>query len=255
MLVAKGKEIYDTNCDELKFADKWFDGWCKEYRVSLRHPNKHFSIAQNVRKERITQFLKNVCQTRNWWMAKYKVDPPILSAGQMPLHRNEFWSQKILHFRGRDQPVSSRKTITYHENIVQSWLLHRLRKELTPPPLESLEFVFKINFQWVEKGSYWVKPIPLVYFPERCVIFTLDEYSAHLPREIFQKGSFLTHIGGGIMRRLHWQIYTTFSLTPILLTQNISSSIFDFKSKILYGNRCRSNKPSEINWKCADNES
>ena len=68
MLVATAKEIYNTyrhlkkNTDEkpdkLKFTDKWVDGWCEEYRVSLRHPNTRFSMAQNVQKEIIIQFLK-----------------------------------------------------------------------------------------------------------------------------------------------------------------------------------------------------
>ena len=37
------------------------------------------------------------------WEAKYKVDPPILSADQMSLHRNESGSQKSLNFSGSAQ--------------------------------------------------------------------------------------------------------------------------------------------------------
>ena len=71
---------------------------------------------------------------------------------------------------------------------------------------------------------------------------------------------------------------TPFSLTPILLTQKINVTIliintiiytlvlapqhiqftthyFDFKSKKLYGKRCRSKDPPKIIRKCAENES
>ena len=53
MLIAKAKEIHSIYCElkekagekaeELKFTDKWVDGWCKEYGISLKHPNKRFS--------------------------------------------------------------------------------------------------------------------------------------------------------------------------------------------------------------------
>ena len=40
---------------------------------------------------------------RYWWKAKQKVDPPILSSDQMPLHENESSGEKLLNFPGRDQ--------------------------------------------------------------------------------------------------------------------------------------------------------
>ena len=44
--------------------------------------------------------------------------------------------------------------------------------------------------------------IPVAFYPERRVIFTLDDYFAHFPPEIetalFKKGYFLIHIGGEI---------------------------------------------------------
>ena len=50
MLIAKAKEIYSTYCElkekagekaeELKFTDKWVNGWCKEYGISLKDSNK-----------------------------------------------------------------------------------------------------------------------------------------------------------------------------------------------------------------------
>ena len=44
--------------------------------------------------------------------------------------------------------------------------------------------------------------IPATFAPSKRVIFTLDDYSAHLPPKIesalFQTGYFLIHIGGGV---------------------------------------------------------
>ena len=63
---------------------------------------------------------------------------------------------------------------------------------------------------------------------------------------------------GGLMRRLHCQMYFTFSLT-LLAPQHIqfTTHYFDFESlygTLLYGNRCRSNDPPNINKKYAENE-
>jgi hypothetical protein len=89
ILQAKAKELYDTyreikertgeKPEELKLTDKWLDSWCKDYCISLKHPNKRFSVSHDVRKRRIIQFLQNVWRTRYWWLAKYKVDPPVSS--------------------------------------------------------------------------------------------------------------------------------------------------------------------------------
>ena len=88
--MSKAQELYRAYCDlkkkagespdELKLSDRWLAGWWKEYRVLLKHPNKIFTVSIDAQKERIIQFLKNVCRTRSWWLQKYKVDPPILSA-------------------------------------------------------------------------------------------------------------------------------------------------------------------------------
>jgi hypothetical protein len=94
--------------------------------------------------------------------------------------------------------------------------------EFKPPPLE---FVFKgkgirvkvnppgkVQVQWAEKGSYRLEhvlkyierlpTIPTALFPAKRVIFTLDDYSAHLPVEVddalIKKGYFPIKIGGGV---------------------------------------------------------
>ena len=95
--VWNNKKKTGEKAQELKFTDEWVDGWCKEYGISLKHPNKRFSIAQDICKDIIIQFLKNVWRTRYWWLTKQKMDPPILSADQIPLHRNEQSTEKTLN--------------------------------------------------------------------------------------------------------------------------------------------------------------
>ena len=99
ILLSKAKQLYEECCvlkgeaaeepKKLKVTRKWLQKRCKDYRISLKYPNKQFSITQDIRKRRIIQFLKNVWNARYWWKAKYKVEPPISSADQMPLQRNE----------------------------------------------------------------------------------------------------------------------------------------------------------------------
>ena len=230
--MSKAQELYRAYCDlkkkagespdELKLSDRWLAGWWKEYRVLLKHPNKIFTVSIDAQKEQIIQFLKNVWRTHSWWLQKYKVDPPILSADQMPLYRNEWSSLKKLNFKGRDQSCFVKENHHLSRERCTVMTITSSSKELKPPPLE---FVFKgkglkvtvnppgkFKVQWAEKGSYHVEhmleyikrlsTIPVAFAPSNQVTFTLDHYSAHLPTEIenaiFQKG----YIGGGIIGNL-----------------------------------------------------
>ena len=60
ILLSKATQIYKEYCelkklageepDKLKITRQWLQDWCKEYRISLRHPNKRFSISHENRK-------------------------------------------------------------------------------------------------------------------------------------------------------------------------------------------------------------
>ena len=73
ILLSKAKQLYKEywelkrhageESEELKITWQWLQNWCREYRISLKYPNKQFSIPQAERKKRLIQFLKNVdCQ-------------------------------------------------------------------------------------------------------------------------------------------------------------------------------------------------
>ena len=73
--------------EELQFSDPWIAGWMEEFGVSLKAPNKRFSIHQDDRKERCIEYIKNVHRIRYYFIKKFGVDPPLFSGDQMPLHR------------------------------------------------------------------------------------------------------------------------------------------------------------------------
>lgn len=151
LLIAKVYEIYQLYCelkekagetpDVLKFTDCWVSGWCKEYGVSLKSPNKRFSIPQDARKRRIIQFLKNVWTVRYFWLKNYKREPNIISADQMPLHRNESSAQKTMNFSGRNMSVYVKENhnLSRERCSVMTVISSSEDKEATPPA----EFVFK----------------------------------------------------------------------------------------------------------------
>ena len=88
--------------DRLQFSDPWIYAWMKEYGVSLKQPNKRFSIKQEDRKERILEYLKNILRIRYFFIHHYKVDPPIINGDQMPLHHNESCGLKTMSLKNFD---------------------------------------------------------------------------------------------------------------------------------------------------------
>ena len=65
-----------------------------EYRVSLKKPNKRYTISATDRKDRIIELLKNVWRVRYWFSSKFGKEITVINGDQMPLHQNENASQK-----------------------------------------------------------------------------------------------------------------------------------------------------------------
>ena len=97
LFVTKARELYENwkkqqvepilAENELKFSDKWIKGWMTEYNVSLRKPNKRFSIKQEDRVERLLDYLKNMMRVRKFFLDNFGEEPVIINGDQMPLHR------------------------------------------------------------------------------------------------------------------------------------------------------------------------
>ena len=233
LLKLKAEELYATYRqlkqeagevpEDIVICKQWISNWAKEYNVSLRHPNKRYSISGEARKRRIIQFLKNIWTVRHFWLTHYKREPNIISADQMPLHRNESSSQKTLNFSGRNATTFVKENYSLsRERCTVMTIASSCPEKSTVPPAE---FVFKgkglrvkvnppgkIKVQWAEKGSYreenileFINRLPTIhtkFCPRNRELFTLDDYSAHLGPEVekafSRKGYFLVHIGGGI---------------------------------------------------------
>ena len=65
ILLSQAKQLYKKYCqlkrpEELKITQQWLQKWCKEYKISLKFPNKRFSIPQAKRKRKLIQFLNKV---------------------------------------------------------------------------------------------------------------------------------------------------------------------------------------------------
>ena len=228
MFKAQAKFFYDQWRDQqpddvqqpdLVFSNPRIKNWMREYNVSLRRPNKRFQIKQEDRKERISEYIKNIWRVRKYFIDNFGVDPPIINGDQMPLHRNESSSQKTLNIKGYDTYVKennslSRKRITAFTQVSSD-----------PSIIVKPEFVFKgkgtrtvlnppegIKFHWAPKGSYRLDQMlaTISNLPNRHHIFTmknyciyvLDDYSVHIMPEVkaalLKKGYVYVGIGGGI---------------------------------------------------------
>ena len=71
----------------------------------MRKTNNKFSISAEARKNRHTDFIKNICTVRHTFMQLYRVDPEIITSDQMPLHRDESSGQSSMNFQGAAQTI------------------------------------------------------------------------------------------------------------------------------------------------------
>ena len=90
----------------------------KEYSVSLRKPNKRFTIKNEDRIIRIKGYLQNISTARKYFLDTYGVDPPIINGDQIAIHRNESAGQKTLSLKSEETFVKeiymlSRERVTW----------------------------------------------------------------------------------------------------------------------------------------------
>lgn len=225
---AQAKFLYDhwleQQPDEIKqlelvFSNKWIKGWMTEFNVSLRNPNKRYQIKQEDRKERISEYIKNIWRVRKFFINNFGVDPPIINGDQMPLHRNESSTQKTFNVKGMETYVKENYSLS-RERITAFTQISSDPKVVAKP-----EFVFKgkgtrtkinppkgINYNWAPKGSYRLEQMlaTISNLPNRYNMFTqkdfciyvLDDYSVHIMPEVkaalLKRGYIYVGIGGGV---------------------------------------------------------
>ena len=204
--------------ERLKFSNQWIKEWQQEYGISLRKPNKKYSIKKEDLVERLQDYLRNVWRVRRFFIEKYGIDPPVINGDQMPLHRNESSQQKTMAFKNEDAFVKenhslSRERVTVFTQVSSTKDISLKR-----------EFVFKgqetrtkldatnVNYQRSPSGSYrlehmvkTIKNLPNCFNPftqKGFAIYVTDDYAVHLMPEIrkalYERGYILILMGGGI---------------------------------------------------------
>ena len=146
----KAQEIYSNwlsqnpvpEAEQLKFGNEWVEKWEVEYSVSLRKPNKHYSISYEDLCIRLKYYLQNMWTVRNYFLKKYGVDPPIINGDQIPLHWNESSSQKTLDFKNVETYVKERYSLSWGRAAVFTQVSSDSMANLIP------EFVFKGVGTW-----------------------------------------------------------------------------------------------------------
>ena len=64
-----GQELTEEE-KEMKFGKSWIKKWKKDYRVSLKKPNKRYALNNDVRHRRIMKFLKKYLQSEKLFFEK-----------------------------------------------------------------------------------------------------------------------------------------------------------------------------------------
>ena len=98
--------------ERLKFSNQWIKEWQQEYGISVRKPNKKYSIKKEDVVERLQDYLRNVWRVRRFFIEKYVIDPPVTNGDQMPLHRNESSQQKTMAFKNKDAFVKENHSLS-----------------------------------------------------------------------------------------------------------------------------------------------
>ena len=174
----------------------------KQYNVSLSKPNIKFGIKIEDRIIRIKGYLKNIWTFRKYFIDKYGVKPPVISADQMPLLHNASASQKTLSLKSEEvfvkenysfqekellashsfvvtrklnwnQNLSSKLNVHEHTSLLQkTYIINGLQKYLTE--LSRFLLIDKLpnRFNMLTEQSF--------------AINVLDDYSVHLMPEFRQ---------------------------------------------------------------------
>ena len=98
--------------ERLKFSNQWIKEWQQEYGISLRKPNKKYSIKKEDLVERLQDYLRNIWRVRRFFIEKYGIDPPVINGDQMPLHRNESSQQKTMAFKNEEAFVKQNHSLS-----------------------------------------------------------------------------------------------------------------------------------------------
>ena len=199
--------------EKLKFSNKLIKLWDNEYGVSLKRPNKRYSIKREDLLIRLRDYL-----VRRFFIEKYGVDPPIINGAQMPLHRSETAQGKSMSFKGENTFAKENHKLSRERVTVFTLVTSVSNINLQP------KFIFKgkgvrakvavnnVNYQRPPSGSYrlehmikTINNLPNCFNPftqKNFAIYVLDDYAVHLMPEVrkalYEQGYILVVMDGGI---------------------------------------------------------
>ena len=125
----------------------WLRRWRREYRVSLRKPNRRWKVPRAVLLERLRIGWCNVFRIRKFINLVHGYDPVQINFDQTPYHMNEAGSKEVstLSFRGcgevplKEGHAATRKRWTANTLVVSNMTLDA--------PVPPLEVMFKADGQ------------------------------------------------------------------------------------------------------------
>ena len=100
--------------EQVELSSRWFSQWRHEYRLSLRRPNRRYTVPKVVLAERLEIGWLNVFRVRATILALTGYDPHVENWDQSPFHHNETGSnnQKTLAVAGVEVPLVELHTAT-----------------------------------------------------------------------------------------------------------------------------------------------
>ena len=147
---------------KLQFSKQWVKGWELEYGVSLRKPNKRYSISKEDCIIQVQDYLKNILNLRDDFIKTFGVDPPITNGDQILLHRSDSSGQATFSFKNKEVFIKenhhlSRERITVFTQIATArglnLCLEFVFKGTGKRPLE-LTTTPNVHYQWAPKVMY-----------------------------------------------------------------------------------------------------
>ena len=202
-----------------QFSKQCVKGWELEYGVSLRKPNKRYSISKRGCIIQVQDYLKNIWNLRDYFIKTFGVDPPIITGDQILLHWNESSGQATFSFKNKKVFINenhhlSRERIAVFTQIATARRLNLclefVLKGTGKKPLE-LTTTPNVHYQWGPKGMYHLEQL-LETTKHLLNCFNIFSYSnchlrvrwlrstsdAEIRKALWDRGYILLIIGGGI---------------------------------------------------------
>jgi hypothetical protein len=134
--------------DPPMITSHWMRGWMRQFRVSLRRPNRKYKVPLPVLEERLVIFWLNLARLRRFIQLMKGHDPSMTNLDQSPYHKNESGSQNATTLSVKGAPIVVLKE--GHADTRSRWSACTItcsdfRGDVPDWPLPGLELMFKAD--------------------------------------------------------------------------------------------------------------